>query len=398
MEELWKSIDLTAYLRAVKLHAHRGALVNSHVFLGRSHTIKDLIEEAHHIAASDSKVLITGESGVGKELLARLIHDRSHRSGKPMVTINCGGVPDSLLESEFFGHLRGSFTDAHRDRRGLLEMAAGGTVLLDEVGEMSLRMQTMLLRFLESGEIQRIGSEGKQTTVDVRVISSTNRDLLEQTRRKEFREDLYYRLNVVHLLIPPLRARREDIKLLFDHYLQLMSERHRLPPCEITNEAVAHLEEYHWPGNIRELKNVAERVALWHSGRVVSFLDLSSQITNRQAARPAAPSALTAVDVAATACYERIVNNRQSFWTVVYEPFMARDLTREAVRAVVRMALTQTRGSYRLVTQLFNLPPTDYKRLLHFLQKYDCHIAFQHFRLLDPLDGRQEVRSATKAG
>ena len=174
------------------------------------------------------RCLITGESGAGKEVLAHLIHQRSHRSRRPMITINCAGVPESLLESELFGHTRGSFTDAHRDRRGLLEMADGGTVLLDEVGDMSMRMQTLLLRFLESGEIQRIGSDQYHTTVDVRVIAATNHDLYERTQQKLFREDLYYRLNVVHLVMPPLRARREDIKLLFEHFLRVMAERYKV--------------------------------------------------------------------------------------------------------------------------------------------------------------------------
>ena len=351
--------------------------------------MSDLVEEAQLIAASDSKVLITGESGVGKELLARLIHERSMRSRRPLVTINCGGVPETLLESEFFGHVRGSFTDAHRDRRGLLEMADGGTVLLDEVGEMSLRMQTLLLRFVESGEIQRVGSEGRQKNVDVRIISATNRDLLERTRQKEFREDLYYRLNVVHLVIPPLRVRRDDIRLLFEHYLRVMGAQHRLPPTQVTDEAMAHLEEYHWPGNVRELKNVAERVALRFPGRVVPLGELSTQVMSREPARVAATPAPVMANALATACYERMTKNGESFTTVIQEPFVRHDLTRETVQAVVSMGLAHTRGSYRLVAQLFNLPATDYKRFLNFLKKNDCQVAFQNFRLIASTQARR---------
>lgn len=370
--------------------------MDNSLFLGRSRIISDLVEEAHQIAACDAKVLITGESGVGKELLARMIHERSQRSRRPLITINCAGVPETLLESELFGHVRGSFTDAHRDRRGLLEMANGGTVLLDEVGEMSLRMQALLLRFLENGEIQRVGSDGPQTRVDVRVISATNRDLFEQTRQKEFREDLYYRLNIVHLVIPPLRARTEDIAMLFLHYLRVLCEQHRLAPCQLSADASAQLEEYTWPGNVRELRNVAERVAVRFAGRLVSPADLSAQMANREPLRAATAPAQTTVESVIKTCYERMTNNGESFWTVVYTPFTQHDLTREVVRGVVSLGLKHTSGSYRLVAQLFNLPPTEYKRFLNFLQKNDCHMAFQNFRLVAPPANRRDDSAAPK--
>src|SRR6187401_610908 len=161
--------------------------------VGVSAAIRDVEDEVDHAARSDAKVLITGESGVGKEIVARLIHERSGRSRGPLVTINCAGFPDSLLESELFGHVRGSFTDAHRDKRGWFEQAHGGTIFMDEVGEMSMRMQALLLRFLENGEIQRVGCDRVSSMVDVRVIAATNKNLLEHTANKTFREDLYYR-------------------------------------------------------------------------------------------------------------------------------------------------------------------------------------------------------------
>jgi transcriptional regulator with PAS, ATPase and Fis domain len=179
--------------------------------LGNSPSIRELREEVEYAARSDAKILITGESGVGKEILARLIHRRSNRARAALVTINCAGLPDSLLESELFGHVRGSFTGAYRDKAGLLELAHNGTIFMDEVGETSLRMQALLLRFLESGEIQRVGSDRAQARVNVRVIAATNRNLVERIATKEFREDLYYRLNVIHLTVPALRDRREDI-------------------------------------------------------------------------------------------------------------------------------------------------------------------------------------------
>ena len=362
----------------------------------------DLLSEAECVARSDAKVLITGESGVGKELVARFIHEHSSRSRRPLITVNCAGVPESLLESELFGHMRGSFTDAHRDRRGLLEMADGGTVFLDEVGEMSQRMQVLLLRFLETGEIQRVGSDQYKTTVDVRVISATNRDLLERTKEGEFREDLYYRLNVVHFLVPPLRERREDIAPLFDHYVHALAEQNRLPACELADDARVYLEGARWPGNVRELRNVAERVALRYAGRTVTMADLRSQIGRHvsSATTTVAQSddvetlARSHTEALARVYYERMTHGHESFWTAVSQPFMLRDLTRETVRAVIRLALAEARGNYRIVLQMFNLPASDYKRFLSFLQKHDCRVPFQLFREMSPVSDSGALRRA----
>src|SRR5688572_30025945 len=222
--------------------------------VGVSAAIRSVEEEIDHAARCDAKVLITGESGVGKEIVARLIHEGSARSRGPLITINCAGFPDSLLESELFGHVKGSFTDAHRDKRGWLETANGGTIFMDEVGEMSLRMQALLLRFLETGEIQRVGSDRMLPAVDVRVIAATHRRLLDHVADKTFREDLYYRLNVVHIEVPPLRERREDIVVLLNHFLAMFSNTHRVPMPELDREVVASLIDYSWPGNVRELR------------------------------------------------------------------------------------------------------------------------------------------------
>ena len=374
--------------------------MRSHTLVHHSPALKEVIAEAEYVARSDSKVLITGESGVGKELLAKHVHEHSPRSRRPLITINCAGVPESLLESELFGHVRGSFTDAYRDRRGLLEAADGGTVFLDEVGEMSLRMQALLLRFFETGEIQRVGSDHHMTTVDVRVISATNRDLLEQTRLREFREDLYYRLNVVHLVMPPLRTRREDIRPLFEYYIGVMAEQHRAPACQIAEDAWVHLEAAPWPGNVRELRNVAERVALRFAGHVATLADVRRQMERGVAvATMAAPRAeeaetLARMDVEALAksYYDRMVFGQETFWTALSQPLMLRDVTRETVRAVVRMALAEARGNYRTVLQMFNLPATDYKRFLGFLQKYECHVPFQAFRAVPPPQNSEALR------
>jgi transcriptional regulator with PAS, ATPase and Fis domain len=349
--------------------------VPPYVLLGVNHSVRALLDDAEAIAPTDAKVLITGESGVGKEVLAGFIHRRSRRGAHPMITINCAGVPESLLESELFGHERGSFTGAHHTRRGLLESAHASTILLDEVGEMSLRMQGILLRFLENGEIQRVGSDAPRSHADVRVIAATNRSLYDAVQKKLFREDLFYRLNIVHLVIPPLRERREDIRPFFLHFLQELSEAMHLAPPEITTDAWQVIDDYDWPGNVRQLRNAVERLLVTRSGQRVAACDLALP-----AIVPRANAATAASVAPSTVYFERIVNGGESFWTVVYEPFMARDLTRETVRAVVRSGLEHCKGNYRLVAQLFNLQPHEYKRFLNVLQKYDCHMPFQHFR------------------
>jgi DNA-binding NtrC family response regulator len=239
------------------------------------------------------------------------------------------------------------------------------------------------LRFFETGEIQRIGAEGQHRHVNVRVIAATNRDLYERTQQKEFREDLYYRLNVVELVVPPLRARPEDARLLFEHFLRVMSEQYRLPPCQMSTEAYGQLEAYHWPGNVRELKNIAERVAVRSPGQLLTTLPLPVM---SHPAIPQPPRAgLAAMVLAQTTAdlYDRMAAHGESFWTVVSEPFVARDLTREVVRAIVARGLLQTRGSYKLLASLFNCPATDYKRFLNFLNKHECHVGFQRFRAME---------------
>src|SRR2546427_8754381 len=206
--------------------------------IGTSPAMRTIRSEAEWAAKSDAKVLLTGESGVGKDIVARVIHQQSARRYMPLVTINCVSVPDSLLEPELFGHVRGSFTGAYRDRVGLLETAHKGTVFLDEVCEMTSRMQALLLRFMETGEIQRVGSDKVQARIDTRVIAATNREPQELVANKTFREDLYYRLNVIDIRIPPLRTRKEDIPVLFEHFLRSYSERRGITAPSIAPEAL----------------------------------------------------------------------------------------------------------------------------------------------------------------
>ncbi len=345
--------------------------------------MRALNEDLRDAARSDAKVLITGESGVGKELAARTIHAFSARSSGPLVALNSAGVPDTLLESELFGHVRGSFTGAYRDRPGLFELARGGTVLLDEIGEMSLRMQCLLLRFLETGEIQPVGSDRPRTRVDVRVIAMTNRRLVEQIEAKVFREDLYYRLNVIHIIVPALRDRREDIPVLAEKFLRSSLQEYGIEPPVITPEAMACLVEYHWPGNVRELKNVIERCVVRNRNRKITPEDLPRELL----AAPAAPALAVATEALvqqslAEATFNRLIGGDESFWSIVYAPFMARDLTREHLRRIVALGLERTKGNYRLLLRLFHMDPSDYKRFLTFLRKYQCQLPFQSFRVL----------------
>jgi DNA-binding NtrC family response regulator len=358
--------------------------------IGSSAAIKGIEEELECAARCDAKVLITGESGVGKEVVARMIHERSARSRFPMVTINCAGVPDSLLESELFGHMRGSFTDAYQDKRGWLEQAKSGTIFLDEIGEMSLRMQALLLRFLENGEIQRVGSDRTHTVVDVRVIAATNRNLVTRIADKHFREDLYYRLNVIHLPVPPLRERREDIPCLFTHFVRSYSQKHRIAEPRTTDDAMSRLMAYDWPGNVRELKNVVERLVV-RSRDVIGPADLPREVCGKWSEPRTAQDELAPV-ASSDVLFERMSIAGESFWSVVYEPFMARDLTRRDLRAIVSQGLEQTRGSYKQLVQVFNMQPEDYKRLLSFLRKHQCHMPFQKFRTASVSVGREVER------
>ncbi len=356
------------------------------MLLGVSKCIEALRVDAESAARSDAKVLLTGETGVGKEVVAHTIHQQSRRAKAPFITINCAGVPDTLLESEFFGHARGSFTGAFRDSPGLLRQADGGTVFLDEVGEMSLRMQALFLRFLETGEIQTVGGGAVRTHIDVRIITATNRNLLESIADREFREDLYYRLNVFHMHIAPLRERKADISLLLEHYSRVFAAQYHKPTPVLSGPALNLLTGYAWPGNVRELRNVIERIVSRMVAPVIEPAHLPPEVlagagvtiddgSNRLGT---AVSHKARVD----AILERILVNKESFWTTAYPAFMARDMTRDDMRHIIRAGLEQTHGSYRVLLGVFNLAASDYKRLLGFLKQHDCHLPFQRFRAL----------------
>jgi transcriptional regulator with PAS, ATPase and Fis domain len=341
--------------------------------VGSSPALQHLLATATRIATSHVKVLITGESGVGKDVLARLIHSGSPRSRERFVALNCAGVPESLLESELFGHVKGSFTGAYRDKVGCLEQAHRGSIFLDEIGDMGLRMQALLLRFLETGELQPVGSDAPAGHVDVRVIAATNRNLAEMVDRGLFRQDLYYRIHVVHLHVPPLRERVEDIRPLVDHFLARCGV-----SLTVSEEAMGLLESYRWPGNVRELLHTVEQVALFVTGRAIEPEDLPKRILAQQPGY--ASQHRERRHSAADDLYEGLTTGALRFWENIYPLFTNRDITRSDVRHLIRRGLTATSGSYRGLLHLFGLESQDYKPLLNFLAAHDCMIDYRKFR------------------
>lgn len=386
----------------------RGAAPEAPVLLGESAAMVVLRTEIAAAARTHAKVLILGETGVGKEVVARLINEQSPRRGRPFVAVNCSGIPETLLESELFGHTRGSFTGAYRDKPGLLRQADRGTLFLDELGEMSLRMQAVLLRFTETGEIQQVGAEGPTGRTDVRLITATNRDLRAQIGAGAFREDLYYRLNVIQIHIPPLRERGEDILLLLQHYFERAAQAHRLRQPSLTPDAAQLLLAYEWPGNVRELRNVTERLVLQDRMRPLIPDDLPREIRGqradgavlaRAAGDMASPAAGT-IGAANAKMVERLWERMQAgedFWTVVHQAFKARELTRADLAAVIDSGLQQTRGSYRALLKVFNLPPADYKRFHAFLYQQDCNLPVKPYRELRLALSQRDPAAAQRA-
>jgi len=295
-----KPLKRVAIVKSVKKAAERGRLVAENRSLknelkvllrreivGSSPSWRSVVEVATQAAPSQATVLVLGESGTGKELLARYIHEHSARAQKPFVAVNCAAIPETILESELFGHEKGAFTGAIGKKDGRFAKAAGGTLFLDEIGELSPQVQVKLLRVLQEGEYEPLG--GNTVKADVRVVAATNRDLVAEVQAGRFREDLYYRLNVIAITAPPLRARREDIPLLVDHFLLLYCAKNNKPRMTLSRGAMERLLEYAWPGNVRELENVVERAVVLSRGDALTEGDLPEVIAK---AAPAPPRAL----------------------------------------------------------------------------------------------------------
>jgi len=348
------------------------------LLIGCSSVMYELKAEVDRVARSDAKVLITGESGTGKELVAQAVHTGSGRADRPFIAVNCAGSSETLLETELFGHVKGSFTGAYRDKLGKLEIADTGTMFLDEIGEMTLRMQGLLLRFLETGELQKVGADRMTGRVNVRVLAATNRNLRDMITQGTFREDLFYRLNVIHLAVPPLRDHREDIPELINHFLGHFVGAAGNVACGVSPEAMSLLTAYHWPGNVRELENVIERIAVTSPNPVIQGDDLPLEIRIRNGVsfRPRKERRRTVADD----LYRRLIEERESFWNVVYPLYMQREITRSNMRDLVRKGLEEARGNYKIVARLFNMEQGDYKRFLNFLRKHDCQVPFKEYR------------------
>jgi two-component system nitrogen regulation response regulator NtrX len=256
-------------------------LTRKYRLIGNSPKIELLKDQINMAAQSNSRVLIMGESGSGKELVARLLHENSKSAGNPFIEVNCAAIPHELIESELFGHEKGSFTGAFESKKGKFELANGGTLFLDEVGDMSLSAQSKVLRIIETQEFQRVGGS-KNIKVDVRIITATNKDLKEEVKKGNFREDLLYRLNVIPILVPPLRERKEDIPALVEHFLESFATEYGKKQKKIAPDALKMLEAYDWPGNIRELRNVLERLVIMTSSDTITSKNLFIAEPTRQ--------------------------------------------------------------------------------------------------------------------
>lgn len=260
------------------------SIKNRFGIIGNSPALNYALQVAHQVSGTDLTVLINGESGVGKEVFSQIIHALSARKHNSFIAVNCGAIPEGTIDSELFGHEKGSFTGAVDSRKGYFETVNGGTIFLDEIGELPLGTQARLLRVLETGEFIRVGSSKVQKT-DVRVIAATNRDLLERTQQGKFREDLYYRLSTVPIRVPSLRDRKEDIPLLFRRFAVDFAEKYKTAPIQLDEEAKNLLINYPWPGNVRELKNIAEQISVLAQDKLVTLRELQKFLPDKQGNR-----------------------------------------------------------------------------------------------------------------
>jgi two-component system nitrogen regulation response regulator GlnG len=332
--------------------------------VGRSESMQQVFKLIGQLAASDATALITGETGTGKELVARAIYHHSKRSQQPFLAVNCAAIPEQLLESELFGHERGSFTGATMQRVGKFEQCNRGTIFLDEIGDMTPATQTKILRVLQSGTFERVGGN-QPLKADVRIIAATNKALEQAVAARQFREDLFYRLNVVRVQIPPLRERRQDIRLLVNYFLKKFARDEERPPKSITSGAIKALEQYHWPGNVRELENAIRRALVMSKGDAILLADLPGEISGQPAAAsmgapvPAGPGEGAASDIAGLARQLFQWARREPKLKVI--PAIERELIIEALRETsgnqvhAAKLLGITRATLRNRVEKFNI-------------------------------------------
>jgi two-component system response regulator AtoC len=355
VEHALEKVQLSRELERLKEEVGRKYGVD-HV-IGKSRQIIDVFKAVSMVAAKKSTVLITGESGTGKELIARAIHYNSDRRSKPFVVVNCAALPDTLIESELFGYERGAFTNASQKKLGRFELAHGGTLFLDEIGELNLGTQAKFLRAIEQETFTRLGGTD-EIKVDVRVIAASNRDLEQMAKAAEFRPDLFYRLNVVSLFLPPLRERREDISLLLDHFVRLKAQEHSIVPKSLSPEVVDFFTAYAWPGNIRELENLVERLTILTPHETILLRDL--------------PVGMRSTDQTAT-LKEDVLNGSRPLSDAVDE--FERELI---VKALQRTGFNQTKAASLLGTS---------RRILKY--------RIEKLKINDPNDAETEVKLST---
>jgi transcriptional regulator with PAS, ATPase and Fis domain len=346
-------VNQRANITDVQIHCDRSptraAIPN---MIGRSEVMQKLRDRVKAAARVSGSVLVTGETGTGKELVARSIHEHSDRCRNKFVAVDCGALPDELIESELFGHRRGAFTTAIADKPGLFEEANGGTLFLDEIANTSRRFQAKLLRVLQDKQVRRLGDIVARK-IDLRVVAATNCELMTMVRRGDFREDLYYRLNVFPIQVPPLRRRTEDIPLLVEHILRNRRK--------ISDAALNKLLTYTFPGNVRELENIVEGAVYSAAGTIIQADDIT----------------LPQDRVCGWAMEDVIIGN---FWETIARPYSERMITRGQVENVIRKGLERTQGSYRKLLPLFRIPESDYKRFMDFLRRHHCNIDFREYR------------------
>lgn len=368
--------------------------------VGRSPKMTDLFRRLDNVVNSSANVLISGDSGTGKELIARAIHYNGARKEKRFIAIDCGAIPENLIESELFGYKRGAFTGAIFDKKGLFEEADGGTIFLDEITNTSRALQAKLLRVIQEREIRRVG-DSQDRKVDVRIIAATNRDLKHMVQNGDFREDLFYRLNVLALQVPPLRDHKEDIPLLVNHLLKQLEEQNPTMRHTIDHDALQLLMEYPFPGNVRELENLVESAFYMAQQVEIQVVDFPPEISQLEG-KPGAPEVASPIHAVedslrpilapsiseqsseekgqAMVLFRQMKQEKVSFWKVVKEPFMKREISKELVREVVKLGLEESKGRYKDLLEPFHLQVTEYTVFMNFLKKHSCQVDYKPYR------------------
>jgi len=338
-----------------------------HGIIGASKAIKEVYSQIQMAAGNAATVLIEGESGTGKELVAKAIHAAGPRAKEPFIAVDCGAIPEPLIEAELFGSKKGSYTGAIVDRAGLFEAAHRGTIFLDEISNTTPALQAKLLRVIQEREVRRIG-ETKDRTIDVRLIVASNQNLQTLADTGLFRKDLLYRLKVLHIKVPPLRSRRDDIPMLAHAFLQKLNISNKTKKY-FAPGVVSHFSSQKFPGNVRELQNAIERAFFSARGIMITEVPLESHT----------PTAATAADEVQT-WFKDISEGRKDFWSAIHNRYKCRDISREKVVAFVDYGLRSTRGSYKTMASMFRFKEHDYRRFMDFLRRHDCLLDFRPYR------------------